>query len=76
LPHSRLEQISKAFEMTISELESWHQVPMTNNIHQPQDKFIIVNHGEVKYEAEIPKRLEELEVKLNLQSSLIEEFRQ
>jgi transcriptional regulator with XRE-family HTH domain len=76
LPHSRLELIAKALDMTVAELESYHQIPITNHFHQPQDKFIGVNHGKVKYEAELPKRLEVIEEKMAQQHLFMEEIRQ
>jgi transcriptional regulator with XRE-family HTH domain len=76
LPHSRLEIIAKALDMTVAELETYHQIPVTNHYHQPQDKFIGVNHGKVKYEAELPKRLQEIEERMTQHQLYMEEIRQ
>ncbi len=76
VPHSRLEQIAKAFGKTVAELEAWHEKPIINNIHQPQDKFIIVNHGSVQYEAEMPKKVQELDSKVENHAQQIDEIKQ
>ena len=51
ISYSKLEKIAAFFGMEVTEIATWHQRPVVNNIHQPQHNFIVVNHGTVESEA-------------------------